>query len=222
MTVTPGRDRAASRFPERLARHQCGRPAEVVVQARRFHNNHGRQHKNNLQQRSGRKDPVQQRHVMLPRRRIGHSNARYNDATHSGPETQKSPAAARPPGGTSCSMLAPRGGALQTFMSGTVYSYDRLSPVQRVRPRPGMLRPVQAVARANKIVCGGDVIGCVRNHPTPTIAADPGFHGAHQTQLQAAPTMLSQHGHTVKIPGIVGVCRWNDAGKSDRQRFPES
>jgi hypothetical protein len=90
---------SVSRFQSRLTRRQCRRPAEVVVQTGRLHNNRSRQHKDDLQQRPGRKDLVQQRHVMLPRRPYTalQRDTQRHDAF--APETQKSPAAARPPGG---------------------------------------------------------------------------------------------------------------------------
>jgi hypothetical protein len=80
----PSPPRHASRTAvrtNRLTRHQCGRPAEIVVRTNRFHNNRGSQHKDNLQQRLGCEYLVQQRHPMLPPRPILHRKAQYNAAS---------------------------------------------------------------------------------------------------------------------------------------------
>jgi hypothetical protein len=68
------------------------------VQTCRLHNDCGGQYQNDLHQRPGRENLVQQRHVMPPLRPIRHEDARNNGSTSSCPETQKSPMAIRPPG----------------------------------------------------------------------------------------------------------------------------
>ena len=57
---------------------QSCRPAKTIVEACGFHYQNGSQHKYYLHQRSGGKNPVQQRHAMLRCGRIGYRNARYN------------------------------------------------------------------------------------------------------------------------------------------------
>lgn len=52
-------------------------------------------------------------------------------------------------------------------------SFDRFSPIQRIRPRPRASRLIQPVAGTDEIVGGNDIFGRVRHHPAPSIAPGP-------------------------------------------------
>jgi hypothetical protein len=78
---------------------------------------------------------------------------------------------------------------------------------------------MQTVARANKIVCLGDVIGGVRDQAVPTVVASTAFRRAHRAQLQTMATVPPQHADARKIAGIMGARGWNDTRKADRCRL---
>jgi len=77
---------------------------------------------------------------------------------------------------------------------------------------------MQTVARANKIVCQGDVIGGVRDQAVPTVVASTAFRRAHRAQLQTMATVPPQHADARKITGIMSARRSKRTGSAARKR----
>ena len=100
----------------------------------------------------------------------------------------------------------------------TAVSPDRLAPIQRVRPRPWILRPVQPIAGPNEVVGGGKIVRCIRHDAAPSIAPCARFQRAHQPQLQSVAAMPSQHADPAEISRVEGARRRHRR----RQRRPGS
>ena len=95
-------------------------------------------------------------------------------------------------------------------------SFDRLPPIERVGPGPGMLRLIETVPGTNKIVRRDNVVCRVRDHAAPSVSTRASLYRTHHAQLQAMAAVPSQHTDTRKIAGIVGARRRNHARKTNR------
>jgi hypothetical protein len=110
----------------------------------------------------------------------------------------------------------PHAGALQTFPSTT------MTPPFDGQPRPWILRLIQAVASADKIVRRGDIIGGVRDQAAPSVVASPKFHRAHHAQLQTMAAVSPRHADARKIAGTMGARGWNETCKANRRGLAKS
>ena len=95
-------------------------------------------------------------------------------------------------------------------------SPDGFAPIQRVRPAPWILRLIQPTAGANKVVCGSEIVGGIRNDRRPSIMTRTRFQCAHQAQLKGIAAVPFQHPDTAEISRVAGMRRRNHSGKSDR------
>jgi hypothetical protein len=62
-------------------------------------------------------------------------------------------------------------------------SLDRFAPIQRLRPRPRILRLVQPITGPDEVVGGGKIVGGVRNNTAPSIVSRPPFQRTHEPHL---------------------------------------
>ena len=77
-----------------------------------------------------------------------------------------------------------------------------------------MLRLVEPVARADKVVGGWQIVGRVRDNRAPTVEPRTCLQGPHQAQLKPVAAMFPQYPYPAKIAGIADVGRRDNPGKS--------
>jgi hypothetical protein len=84
-----------------------------------------------------------------------------------------------------------------------------------------MSRLIKAITGPNEIVCGGDVVGRVRNDATPTIATGARLRCPHQPELQRASPVSIDHADSAEISRVFHVRRRDQSGKGDRYALAE-
>src|SRR5579859_845976 len=102
------------------------------------------------------------------------------------------------------------------MISGGIPRFDGFSPVQRVRPAPGISRLIEPVARFDEVIGRDDIVRRVRNDRAPPARAGPGLGRPHQAELQRPPPMLAQHANPAEIAGAFGVRGWDQTSEGDR------
>lgn len=104
----------------------------------------------------------------------------------------------------------------------TALLFDRFAPIQRIRITPRISWLVKPIAGTDKVVGRGEIVGCIRDHRTPSIVPRTPFQCAHKAQLKRVAAVPFQYADPTEISCIVSARRWNQAGKGDRDGLVES
>ena len=121
-------------------------------------------------------------------------------------ETRKRPGGAWPPG------RRKRYGIHRAF---GWHASDRFSPIERIGPPPGQLRPVEPIAGPDKVIGRDDIVRGVGDNAMPAIPVCTPCCRSQQSELQRSAPVSPDHPDAAQVARIWHMSRLYQSCKGD-------